>query len=66
MGVYIVFTKARQFLADVRSELKKVTWPSRKDTGGSTVVVIGLVIFVAVFLWVVDTALSALIQFLLS
>jgi preprotein translocase subunit SecE len=43
-----------------------VTWPTRKETYGSTVVVIVLVLIVAVFLWVVDTALSALIQNLLN
>ncbi len=57
--------KATEFLTNVRSELQKVTWPSRKDTYGSTVVVIALVLVVAVFLWVVDTALSTLIRFLL-
>jgi len=60
-----VLGKATEFLTNVRSELQKVTWPSRKDTYGSTVVVIALVLVVAVFLWVVDTALSTLIRFLL-
>lgn len=61
-----MFNKATQFFADVKGELNKVTWPTRKDTGGSTAVVIGLVISVAFFLWIVDTALSALIQVLLK
>jgi preprotein translocase subunit SecE len=60
-----VLGKTTEFLTNVRSELQKVTWPSRKDTYGSTVVVIALVLVVAVFLWVVDTALSTLIRFLL-
>ena len=57
--------KTTEFLANVRSELRKVTWPTRKETYGSTVVVIALVLAVAVFLWVVDSALSTLIRFLL-
>ena len=58
--------KAAEFLQSVKAELQKVTWPTRKETYGSTVVVIVLVLMVAVFLWVVDSALSALIRTLLS
>ena len=57
--------KANQFLSNVKAELEKVTWPTRKDTYGSTLVVIGLVLAVAVFLWVVDSGLSALIRLIL-
>jgi preprotein translocase subunit SecE len=60
-----VLGKTTEFLANVRSELKKVTWPTRKDTYASTVVVITLVLVVAVFLWVIDSALSTMIRFLL-
>jgi preprotein translocase subunit SecE len=54
------------FLTNVRDELKKVTWPSRKDTYASTIVVIVLVVVVGVYLWLVDSVLSALIRFLLK
>lgn len=57
--------KTTEFLANVRGELKKVTWPTRKDTYASTVVVVTLVLVVAVFLWVIDSALSTMIRFLL-
>ena len=65
MGVQIVLDKTTQFLRNVKSELTKVTWPTRKDTYSSTVVVIILVMVVAVFLWVVDTGLSTVIRYLL-
>ena len=58
--------KVAEFLQQVKAELQKVTWPTRKETYGSTVVVIVLVLMVAVFLWIVDTGLSALIQTLLN
>ena len=58
--------KVSEFLGDVKSELQKVTWPTRKETYGSTVVVIVLVLMVAVFLWVVDSALLTLICTLLN
>jgi preprotein translocase subunit SecE len=57
--------KSLQFLREVKVELKKVTWPSRKQTLGSTVVVIVLVIIVAIFLGTVDAGLSTLIRRLL-
>ena len=58
--------KIAEFLQQVKAELRKVTWPTRKETYGSTVVVIVLVLMVAVFLWIVDSALSAVIQSLLN
>ena len=58
--------KVGEFLQQVKAELQKVTWPTRKETYGSTMVVIVLVLVVAVFLWVVDSALSTMIQTLLN
>lgn len=57
-----VITKSIQFLREVKVELKKVTWPSRKQTLGSTAVVIILVIVISLFLGVVDVGLSTLIR----
>ena len=57
--------KTLQFLREVKVELKKVTWPSRKQTFGSTVVVIVLVILISLFLGVVDMGLSSLIRIVL-
>lgn len=59
-------SKVGEFLQQVKAELQKVTWPTRKETYGSTMVVIVLVLMVAVFLWVVDSALSTMIQTLLN
>jgi len=58
--------KVGEFFQQVKAELQKVTWPTRKETYGSTMVVIVLVLMVAVFLWVVDSALSTMIQTLLN
>jgi len=58
--------KASKFLTDVKVELKKVTWPTRKDTYASTIVVIVLVMVSAVFLGGVDAILSRLIRLVLG
>lgn len=58
--------KATQFLREVKVELKKVTWPSRKQTIGSTLVVIVLVMIISLFLGVVDIGLSGLVRVVLG
>lgn len=60
------FDVAIQFLREVRTELKKVTWPSRKDTLSGTVVVLVAVFIIAVFLGIVDSGLSSLVKMLLG
>jgi preprotein translocase subunit SecE len=60
-----IFSKSAQFLREVKVELKKVTWPSRKQTVGSTVVVIVLVMLISLFLGVVDLGISSLIRVVL-
>ena len=59
-------TKSTQFLREVKVELKKVAWPSRKQTIGSTVVVLILVTIIAFFLGVVDIGLSSLVKLVLQ
>ena len=54
--------KGLQFLREVKVELKKVIWPTRKQTLGSTIVVIILVMIIALFLGVVDIGLSSLVR----
>ena len=55
----------RQFLKEVRVELKKVTWPSKRDAIAGTVVVLITVFICAIFLGVVDFWLSRLIKVIL-
>ena len=45
---------AMNFLMEVHGELKKVVWPTRKETVLSTVVVVVLVLITAVLLWGID------------
>jgi preprotein translocase subunit SecE len=54
-----------QFFREVKVELTKVTWPSKKQTIGSTAVVIVFVFVIAFFLGIVDIGLSSLIRLIL-
>lgn len=61
-----LWDRTLRFLREVVQELKRVTWPSRKQTLSTTGVVIALVILVSVFLGMVDFVLSRLIRLLIG
>ncbi len=65
-GVPNIFQKAMDFLREVKVELKKVTWPTRKQTTGTTIVVIIFVFVIATFLGFFDFGLSKLVQVVLT
>ncbi|HAU07672.1 MAG: preprotein translocase subunit SecE [Candidatus Yanofskybacteria bacterium RIFOXYD1_FULL_44_17] len=46
--------KIINFLKEVRVELSKVTWPTKKQTTVYTLVVIGISLFLAIFLGLLD------------
>jgi preprotein translocase subunit SecE len=56
-----MYEQVVQFLYDVRSELRKVTFPSRKETFASTAVVIVVVFLIATYLGLIDVVLSMVI-----
>jgi len=56
------FIVVRQFLSDAKVELKKVTWPTKKELLSTTAVVIVLVVLIAFFLGIVDLGLVKIIK----
>ncbi|HDH97206.1 MAG TPA: preprotein translocase subunit SecE [Proteobacteria bacterium] len=61
-----MFNKIRQFLKEVNLELKKVTWPSRKDTIASTWVVLLVILIFAAYFFVVDGIIAFLVKSVLG
>ncbi|HLZ32962.1 MAG TPA: preprotein translocase subunit SecE [Nitrospira sp.] len=51
----------KEFLSDVRAELKKVSFPTRAETVGSTTVVIVFCVFMSLYLSVIDSFLVWLV-----
>ncbi len=51
-------TNPAQFIQEIRQEASKVTWPSRKETGISTIMVFVMVIVSAIFFMAVDWLLQ--------
>ncbi len=58
-------TRGRTFLSEVRSEMGKVSSPSRAEVRSTTTIVILAVFFFAAFFYVVDTVLDSVLQMLL-
>ena len=52
------WNRGRVFLVEVRNELKRVTWPSKKEVYAATIVVILFSILLGTFLWIVDLLLD--------
>jgi preprotein translocase subunit SecE len=50
------------FLKDVRSEMRKVVWPSRTEVKSTTIVVIVTVFLFAAYFWLVDTIIGNVIE----
>ena len=55
-----------RFLKEVRTELKKVNWPPKKEVIGSTIVVIVSVFILSFFLGIVDVTLQKLVTIVLK
>lgn len=59
-------SKVLQYLKEVKNELVKVVWPSRRDTVKMTIIVIVFSVMVSVFLGAVDYGLSKLLEQVLT
>jgi preprotein translocase subunit SecE len=60
------WTRLTDFLSEVRGEMKRVTWPARKEVYATTIVVILTSVFFGVYLWGLDLLLSAALRWLYS
>jgi preprotein translocase subunit SecE len=56
----------REFFRETAAEMKKVTWPTRNEVVGTTVVVLVATIVFALFLWGCDVAFYKAIDFLFT
>jgi preprotein translocase subunit SecE len=56
--------RSRRFLAEVRNEMGRVTWPTRREVYATTFVVILTAIFFGVYLWGIDILLNRLVAWI--
>ena len=60
------FQRVARWFREMKSELKKVVWPTPKQTINNTVIVIVCVIVVGIFIWVFDALASSIIAALID
>lgn len=61
-----MWNRLTTFLREVKAELKKVTWPKRKEVYGTTVVVIVTLFIFGFYLWAVDVVMGRMLTWLYS
>ena len=61
----IVLAKTRNFFEEVKTELGKVTWPTRKETVATTWVVMIIVVLIAFYLGACDVILAKVMKYIL-
>lgn len=55
-----------RFLREVRSEMKKITWPSKQELTANTIVVLVSVFFAATLIWIIDSFFAQILKVILS
>ena len=56
----------KEYLEESKAEIKKVVWPTRKETVATCIAVLALVAVMSVYLGLVDLGLTHLVKFILS
>jgi len=59
-------SRAQKYLSEVAAELRKTTWPTRQELISQTQVVLGLLLVIAVFIFVWDSILGLFFKALLK
>lgn len=59
-------TSPIEYVRQVRAEMQKVTWPSRKETTASTIAVFIMVVFASVFLFLADQFMAMAVRWILG
>lgn len=59
-------TKMSTYFKGVKAEMKKVSWPTKKELLNYTTVVVALSIVVAIIVWVLDIIINGALQFIIK
>ncbi len=63
-GIRAWWGNSRDFIAEVRNETRRVTWPTRREVYATTVVVILTSTFFGVYLWGLDLAFDRIVNWI--
>ena len=60
------FARTGKWFRELKSECRKIVWPTRQQTVNNTLVVIACVVIIGIFIWIIDFLLGLGVQALLS
>lgn len=60
------FSRVGKWFVDLKSECRKIVWPTRKQTRNNTLIVIATILVIGVFIWVLDAIFNLGITTLIS
>ena len=63
-GVLGWWHNSRNFLSEVRNEMRRVTWPSKREVYATTFVVLLTASFFGLYLWGLDLALDRIVRWI--
>ena len=66
LGYAMVKVSPFKFLQEVRAEAQKVTWPTRKETTVTTIMVFVMVVIASIFFLLADQVMRLAVSFLLG
>jgi len=61
-----IFKRISKFLQEVKAEMKKVNWPTRREFGVFFGIVISAITVIGVFFWILDSAFLAILQLVIG
>jgi len=59
-------TSPIEYVRQVRAEMQKVTWPSRKETTTSAIAVFVMVVFASIFLFLADQLMAGMVRWIVG
>lgn len=60
------FSRLARWFREMKSELKKVVWPSKKQMINNTIIVLVTVLIIGIFIWVFDFAGNTIVNGIIS
>ncbi len=58
--------RLQRFMHDIKIELKKVNWPTRRELAVFTGIVLIVILIVGIFFWVLDTGFTAILKLIIQ
>jgi len=61
-----MFERVKNYLSGVRSEVARVSWPSRKEIISLTALILLLIVVMTIYIWGVDTVVQGIMRLIIQ